>query len=207
MIGGNSPTIQQSIGWSSQRDKRPGLTAEAISVDNRSVTYESSDYRGWTTAVKRLQNVIGGTVQHLSDVVDVQAVDLNYTDRFIFEGDIGNADPSLILSADVLKLLAVDAARGAKLWHLHRGWFKTLYGKEYLINQNIDVQDAKSPAGAPVRSVQILSKAELRPDGSFEVSTLEDVLKTLHDECHNVFADCLSDYGRSMVGIEKREAI
>ena len=200
-IVGDSHTVKKTPGWTSHRGVHGGQTIEALSLDGRTLSYESSDYRGWTKAKKRLQTVLGGIVEDLAVVVDVQSVDLNYTDRFVFNGLPSEADTSPLLSDQVLKLIDEGAMKSRKLWHLHRGWFKELHGQDFLVNQNIDVQEGATPAGIVVRSLQILNKVELRPSQDYDAGGLEELLEVLHSEGLEVFAECLSVLGQKMVNL------
>lgn len=120
----------------------------------------------------------------------------------MFQGQPDRADPSPILSENVLSGINDRARAGISLWHLHRGWFEMIEGKNILVNQNIDVQDGQSTDGRPVRSIQILNRAEFRPEkDQFSLDSIDSVSEALHHLLKRQFCAVLTPTAMQMLSI------
>lgn len=198
-----APTVaQKASGWQSIRESSPGVVVEAIALNQGGFSYESTDYRGWDTAYKRVLSVSAEIVRQFATVVDFRSFGIDYMDRFVYQGDAGQASPSDILQDALLASLTEGARSGQFLWHLHRGWFERLNERSILMNQNVDAQDAKTHTGMEVRSLQIFTRAEFRPEPEqFVVQDLDDIADQLHILCNGAFSSILTDSAKQMVGL------
>lgn len=195
-------------GWQSQRLKVQGkVPAEAVVLNGENLVYESTEYRNWKTANNRFNSVCGGMLEILLNVVDIVSFSHDYTDRFVYRGDLKSSNPLELLDPSIAPLLSEDALSGKELWHLHRGWFETRNGHKYLINQNLDCQEGRDARNEPARSVQIYTKAERRSglENLLELG-LESVASDLHSICNGYFAKILCDNGRKLVKIDENGA-
>lgn len=203
------PSPEPSVGWQSQRLKGPSkIAAEAVVLNPESFVYESTEYRDWRTAKTRFISVCGELIRSLLDVVDLSSFSHDYTDRFVYKGDVNAAKPLEILDAAIAPLLSQDALDGSELWHLHRGWFEKRQNTKYLINQNLDCQEGRDlKNNEAVKSLQIYTKAEMRT-GLERVADigLENIASELHVICNMYFAKILCEDGRKMVRIEETGA-
>lgn len=203
MVG--PPVAQKVAGWQSIRESSPGVIIEAISLHQGGFSYESTDYRDWATAYRRFKSVANGVIQQFATVVDFRSFGLDYMDRFVYQGLPTEAEPSGILQAELLSCLTEGARSGQFLWHVHRGWFESLDGRSILMNQNVDAQDAKSHTGMDVRSLQIFTRAEFRPEPEqFVVGDLDVISNQLHVLCNEHFSSILTGAAKQMVGLEAK---
>ena len=88
------------------------------------------------------------------------SLSLEYFDRFVFQGPLNEASPKGLLVKDIMPLLPKEAAEGSELWHIHRGWYEKAGSSRLLVNQNFDIQDGISAAGAATRTLSLYSKVE-----------------------------------------------
>lgn len=198
----HAPTAQKVVGWQAIRESSSGVIVEAISLNPVAFSYESTDYRSWTTAYKRFHSVAADIIKQFATVVDFRSFALDYVDRFVYQGALTDAAPNGILRDELLACTTEGARNGKFLWHVHRGWFEKQDGRLILVNQNVDAQDAKSHTGTDVRSIQIFTRAEFRPDPEqFTVEELEEVSNKLHTLCNRHFSLILTDSAKQMVGL------
>lgn len=197
-----APIAQRVDGWASTRAATPGVISEALTLNQGSLSYETTDYRGWAVAFKRFSSVALEAIRTVSNVVDFRVFALEYQNRFIFQGIPSEADPEQVLQPELLKILSAGAQSGQYLWHLHRGWFESDADRSILMNQNIDAQDAKSPTGQDVRALQFLTRAEFRPTPEqFDMRDIEVIADQLHSLCKDTFAASLSPTARQLAGV------
>jgi uncharacterized protein (TIGR04255 family) len=198
-----APPVQKITGWQSVREASPGAIVEAVTVNQSGFTYESTDYRGWSTAYKRFHTVSCDFISQFCSVMDIRSFSLDYTDRFIFEGSPDQATPTEIVQPQLLASLTDGAKRGRDLWHVHRGWFQTQDGRSILMNQNIDAQDAKTHTGFDVRSLHLFTRAEFRPKPEqFDPKDLDEIANQLHSLCDTHFSSVLTAAAKRSVGLE-----
>lgn len=200
--GGAQLPTQTHTGWQAVRERAPGQIVEAISLDGASMIYESTEYRGWEKAFGRFKNLTKDILSEAAKVVNAAAIIHDYTDRFVFQGDAEKAAPVELLSEAVLAGLPESVLSGGELWHVHRGWFELGNGTKYLINQNFDAQQGKSPSQKDVRSLQIYTKAEQRADGTeVDISDLDANFNHMHLRCNAIVAAALSREMATRVGL------
>ncbi len=197
------PMVTHKVaGWQSVRESAPGMVVEAILLNQGGFSYESADYRGWETAHRRFLTVAADVISQVASVIDFKAIGMDYTDRFVFQGKPIDAKPEGILQAELLTSISDGARTGQFLWHLHRGWFEKQDGRTILMNQNIDAQEMKSHTGADVRSLQIFTRAEFRPEPEqFDLQDLDKISNHLHTLCNSQFSGILTDDAKQMVGM------
>jgi len=189
------------LGWDWQKLSPANSPLETFLVEKQHLVYETAEYTRWGNFISRFEEVALPTLEALIAVVDVAAVSLEYVDRFFFDGAPTEASPSGVLTG-FLGVLPDNAENGQDLWHLHRGWFEAIAGEQLLINQNFDAQDGALISGEPVRSLQMLTKTELRPASSeFDYSTLRPHLDSMHDRSNALFRNVLTEEMQGRVGL------
>lgn len=169
-------------GWQFTRNAANGAPLEAITCDAETVLYETAEYQRWEQFKRRAERIVVDIIEAASAAVDVRSMSVEYFDRFYFAGNPLDAEVALLLNDEGLGLHP-DAASGKSLWHLHRGWFHEVEaGDRALINQNFDAQEGSVQGSAsPVRSVAILTKAELRSsECDLDVAKFSENLEMMH---------------------------
>ncbi len=96
---------------------------ENLSIARSSISFESMNYTEW----KPFYEIINKITKHVTDItikaVDIQQVSLEYLHKFIFEGDIENADPRLVLKHLEPNIPETVFANGES-WDLSKGWLQ-----------------------------------------------------------------------------------
>jgi uncharacterized protein (TIGR04255 family) len=198
------PAASHQSGWVSVREKRPGEVVEAFSIDSGTMIHELTDYSTWEKTHQRFQSVSQEARSVLADVVDINSVVHDYFDRFVYSGVPSSADPASLIDQKVLTLVSDDARSGQELWHVHRGWFETIDGARYLVNQNIDAQEGRAPGGRPTRQVQVYTKVERRAISSdLAWEGLPEILVPMHRRCNQVFASILTPEYVTRMGLSE----
>ena len=187
--GGMIPQPQPvTNGWQFTRNAANNAPLEAVVFDGMSLTYETTEYQKWDTFKRRTKKVLDDLLQTACQSVDFQSVSMEYIDRFMYVGTATEAAVDDLL-IDIGPMLHASAASGKHLWHLHRGWFEELNHGKALINQNFDAQEGLvAGKNAPMRSLQVLTKAELRADSlDLSIEKYEENLETLHNLTKSYF--------------------
>ena len=195
------------VGWSSTRAQGVGhAVVEALSLQNSLLSYESSDYRGWTKAVARFQKICGDVLAEAGNLVNAASTTLEYTDRFVFQGVSTDARPDGILDATILALLPDSALSGRELWHVHRGWYEAVGDDRCLVNQNFDAQQGSTNFSKEVRSIQIFSKCEIRKDGlGFGMDEVGPKLQLLHRRSLELISSSIVADLATRIGLKQRD--
>jgi hypothetical protein len=101
-------------------------------------------YTRWAPFEGMLSKLLIPLIAEYSNTVSISAIQLDYTDRFIWSGTWDDFDSSTVLTLPG-ELVAARPAR-ARQWHSHSGWFDFLApGKRRLYNVNIDTAVAVVP--------------------------------------------------------------
>ncbi len=202
--GGFVPQPQQiTNGWQFTRNASNNAPLETVVFDGTSITYETTEYQRWDTFKRRTNKITADVLQIASQSVDYQSVSVEYIDRFMYLGKATEANVGdLLVNAGAM--LHADAATGKHLWHLHRGWFENFNGGKVLINQNFDAQEGiVAGENAPTRSLQVLTKAELRADSNdLSVEKYEENLEMLHDLTKSYFKDAIVKIQHEALGLK-----
>ncbi|MEP3776264.1 MAG: TIGR04255 family protein [Shimia thalassica] len=190
------------VGWELLRTNPSNQVLEAITFETNSLSYETADYSGWSSFRDRFVEVSNPVLIEVLDLVNIQAVSLEYVDRFLFEGKADEAAPGGLL-ADLESFLNDDALSGSVLWHLHRGWYAGRGSDRYLVNQNFDAKEAKT-TNSVERSVQLYTKIEKRiRQPEVDSNVLLPHLEFMHQQAVSVFASKLTDEAKVSVGLKK----
>ena len=184
---------EDSFGWHLQRGASQYGPTEVLALHRQAVIYETSDYSRWNFFIERAEKVVSSTLNRCADVDDIHVMTLEYIDRFIFDGNPDEARPSELFDG-IDGLLGEDALSGKQAWHIHRGWFETLGDDNILVNQNFDSQEAEFEDNKRTKSVQVITKLELRKILSeVDFSNIKLTLDVMHDRSNKVFGSLLTE--------------
>lgn len=142
-----SPNMPQAFGSSTR--------SEHLTISPEGFNWTSSSYVRWQPFIGGFEQIVLPFLTRALETVSVNAVKLEYWDRFYWSGNWSNFDPSRLLKKS-------DYAAGLlgrpREWHSHVGWFEPIEAYRRLVNVNIDVVEmTTSPDIAPRPSIGIYS--------------------------------------------------
>jgi len=202
--GGMIPQPQPvTNGWQFTRNATNNAPLEAVFFEGMTLTYETTEYQRWDAFKRRTKKVLDEVLKTACQSVDFQAVSVEYIDRFMYAGNATEARVDDLLR-DVGPMLHPNAVSGKHLWHLHRGWFEDFKDGKVLINQNFDAQEGVvAGQKAPTRSLQVLTKAELRADSlDLSIEKYEENLETLHNLTKSYFKAAIVETHYESLGLQ-----
>ncbi len=182
------PTItsKRMEGWQFQRRANSGKVSETLSLNPREFIYEATEYSRWNDFLKRYFDVSGSTLVqlHVGDKTDTKlhSLTLEYHDRFVFDGDQQKISPTGLIADPFLRVLPNFIVDQGGPWHLHRGWFVNGGAKNYLVQQNLDIQQGKRDDGQEVMSLAVMTRIvdqEIREN--VDRDSIEDILEQMHE--------------------------
>lgn len=209
VVGPAGPVVENTaagneVGWFATRTTGVNENAvEAANLQNSMMGYESTYYRGWDKAITRFNTVCGTVLAEAGRFVAASSVSLEYTDRFIFEGNPLLAKPDEIVCEEILRLLPESALSGRELWHVHRGWYETVEAERCLVNQNFDAHQAVVPSRArELRSIQIWTKFDIKPDRpGADLGTVIGSYNALHRLANDLVAASITPNMAKAIGL------
>lgn len=204
-INGPNAAVQPQVGpvqgWQFTRTSENGLPLEVIEMNGAELSYVSMTYGRWDLFKQRLSKVLGNIPMMLGDVLSRRVTILDYTDRFVFDGDPLRADATFLLG-DLARTVPDAAASGGELWHINRGWFQETSSRRILVNVNLATQDGRLDDKDNVRSVQAFTRTEVRHvEKDRGVEMLFEDLDVLHTVSKKAFGDSISDDAKKMIGM------
>ena len=192
---------QRLPGWQLVKFDSGSLPSETLSVNPVNLTYETDKYASWEDFSTRFEFVSAPFLVLLLDSADVSTLSIEYYDKFLFHGFIGEAKARQLLSDAVSSCLTDSALDFAEPFHLHRGWFSQHSGLRLLVNQNIDALDEQMPHGDSLRAVNILTKVDQRLPSDDHLSNLPATLAEMHDVANETFKAMLADDIAEKIGL------
>jgi len=204
-IGANG-TIQNTpsnaiSGWEFHKTV-PGTNqvVEAFHVESSYLSFEVLNYQGWGDFIKRFEAVAQETLSAICRLVDMNSISLEYIDRFVFAGDPKTASPESLLP-QISHSIGGAALAGEELWHVHRGWFEVVEGHKLLINQNLDCQEGNLAGQKPTKSIQILTKVDLREiPQQVDYIAVKPQIEMMHIKSKQVFGSVISEEMLTAIG-------
>lgn len=198
---------EEASGWDWQLLSAGNSPVETLVLEDSFLVYETAQYTGWQNFVDRYREVAVPTMTEVAGVTAVLSLSLEYFDRFVFHGEASEARPD-DLFPNISAQLHADAAGGKELWHYYRGWFEQTSGLKLLVNQNLDAQDAQLADGKAARSVQMMTKTELRLGvEGFESQSLETHLNVMHSRSIHLFRSIINPSLHAQVGLADKKNV
>jgi uncharacterized protein (TIGR04255 family) len=174
-----------------------------------SITVRTGRYVRWEPFIGQFEELLLPLHQIYSDVVTVQSLQLDYSDRFLWTGSWEDFDWKLLLRDDA-QFVAGRAASVQGPWHSHSGWFESGARSRRLVNVNIDLSEVINPAsGLNAPSVAILTL--LRDDMTVpedpiytDGASVQSGLEQLHNELKTLFEQIITVPMAQRIGLRQR---
>lgn len=173
-----------------------------------SIVWHTSRYIRWRPFFSHYESVTSFILENFLQSVSVASLQIEYWDRFLWEGDWASVNYDHLLNAGAQ--VARPPTRSMKEWHSHAGWFETEDGLRRLINLNVDVAEYVSPTqgGVPSVGIYTMLRDEMNAPGFGSVSPSEqsltylmDRLDKMHVASKRVLADAISDGMKNRIGL------
>lgn len=189
---------------------------EEVHIHRNRFSYIAMNYERWTNFRARSFSLIGSYITTALQAVNIQGAQLEYWDRFVFEGPLNEVayDELIRRGSSHVPSFPFDTDQ---LWHSHAGYFKPRSdGVRRLVNVNVDAIDVLEtrpdapPAEAPLlkRSLGFYSMAQdtLPPEPAITetpgaLSTLDDLHATLKE----VFADVITSEAADRISLLSKD--
>ena len=169
---------------------------ENLVISRSSVSFEVVNYTEW----KPFDEIINKITKHVTDItvktVDIHELSLEYWYKFIFEGEIENADPRLVLKHLEPNIPETVFANG-ELWDLSKGWLQAVgnTNEKVIVKLNYKGQDAtnvKTETRHKMTAIYTVAAfKKIYSENSFG-SLAKDTQK-LHKVSKDVFSNSLVD--------------
>lgn len=182
-------------GWVLKR----GSTTEEAGFRDLTFGYVSTEYGRWENLETRFWEVFRDALSTALENIDLAQINLEYWDRFIFDGNPSAADARSLL-AEVDPSVPPESISGATLWHSHAGWFEQREGSPVLINRNFDAID-QTLEDEVRRVLNIFTLVNLRPQRSMVLAEVEDALNYLHNRSLLLFGNSIREEFRRAIGL------
>jgi len=195
---------------------------EELAIRRNQFVYTTILYDRWSNFKGRIVDLLWWALNQALPLVDVEAVKLEYWDRFNFVGVPSEAAYREILRAESRYIPSFPLDDG-ELWHSHIGFF-TAPGASArrLINLNVDVLDLVSAATQgsstpsegseqpePQRSVGIYSMAQdtVNAEKIQTSAAIEPILDEMHGVLKGVLADVITDEAARRISLDPEASI
>ncbi len=183
-----------------------GQIAKQVQITRFNCLFIVSDYTRWADLVNEVSTLLNQLSSALSGQgILVAAVGLQYSDRFVWRGQIGNLKLSEVFLTDS-PYISPNGLSCADAWHSHHGYLAdsgTPVQHKRLDNVNVNVMD--EPQGG--RAIQILTSHRASLGTPLRGGDIAATIVALEDEMHKVnkdiFKKLLTEELRSKINLSE----
>lgn len=136
------PAQMQMTGIILHRSAPDGSMERELRVDTASITLKTARYTRWSAIWEDTKRYYSALINaYLDNGSKISNISVNFVDKFIWDGEIKDFDPSLLLNKKS-EYIANYIFTLRDLWHFHTGSFLRADEKtKRLININVDCLD------------------------------------------------------------------
>jgi len=160
-----------------------GPDGSQLSVMPNIVIWQTSKYVRWKPFSGQFSTFAAPIVERFLEHAAINAVKLEYWDRFVWTGLQTDMDPALLLREN-LRLVAPFVVQKGKVWHSHCGWFEPgPAGCRRLTNVNVDVVDVAVRPNEPLRptiGIYTMLQDDHSVGGATRINEVVSVSSKLH---------------------------
>ncbi|WP_420006539.1 TIGR04255 family protein [Arenibacterium sp. LLYu02] len=179
-------------------------TVEGARFTKELAVISSVSYGTWSGFKEEYERVMVPFLKKVLLATSLRAVKLEYSDRFVFDGDPSAADVSQIVETSKLGL--PDNAFGQGFpWHSRRGWFVPADNGAILVNLDIAESQVahRDEPQKPLLSIHLGTMLEARFDAHVDdVQELNNIVEQLHNQSKGVTRSALTVDAANMIGLE-----
>jgi len=184
-----------------KRSTNEGRLVDEVLIGSKHISIRTRQYRRWDNFFHLISNLIRPMADACPPVSDVQAIRLEYLDRFLAVSD--QADHFQVLLADSKYLVPAVAEKTSDL-HVHSGWFDNLESETIrrLTNVNVDVLTRPvATAAGHRRRITILTLGRVECLNGPLDHPIER-FKPLHSHLNATFRGIISPDAAARVGLK-----
>lgn len=204
-----TPAIRRA-GQSLQKLLPDGTPALELRIEPQRIGLIVRRYTRWADIRSLATKYLGGLLGHYISRRTLQSVSLAYTDRFFWDGNSEDAQPSSLLRENA-KYLAPHVLHETDLWHSHSGRFVKVDAKiKRLVQVNTDCID-QDLRGVSRRVIAVTTNladifgqpgyATLDVPKDAAASFACERLDSLHSESKVMLADVINDQMCKRIGL------
>ncbi len=182
---------------------------QQLALVPNALTWATQNYVRWSQFSSEFSKIASPIIEEYEAITSISSIQLEYWDRFIWDGDWISFDVHKLLDNDS-QFLAPKAINAEKEWHNHIGWFEDIDEIRRLWNVNIDVVGIAESVGSVRPSVGIYSMARDQillngEPGLFESQFVKLRLDGLHDALKNVLKGLICRQMARKIGLDSGE--
>ena len=148
------PTQSEVHGFVMSKTAPNGVVETELRLEQSSITFRTTVYTRWNTVWALAQRYLDAFAEVYAINSSIAAISLNFTDKFVWVGDIDSCSPKLLLKP-TSKYVAPHVFELDDLWHSHTGAFLRVNANiKRLLNVNVDYLH-EEPMSGPRRLVGI----------------------------------------------------
>lgn len=198
-------------GFVLQSMERDGSVSSELRVETASITYRTDTYTRWHDVWSNAKKYFDILIPKYLDYSEIVSINLTYVDKFVWDGEISECQPTLLLRNNS-EYVCSHVYDSGELWHSHTGKFLRVEDKlKRLLNLNIDCLDEKEASGSDKRVVKILTvitdninqpgykTVEIKSDTV--VDFIDEHMRKLHIFSKNTFGKIICDEMCKRIGL------
>ena len=191
----------------------PGLQIDftrQLLVDPSSVIFRTSRYRSWAEEKAEIGRIFAPLLEITSSIVGLSAIRLEYLDRFVFQGDAGDAKVGdLLLSESGLISPHVFGRTGP--WHANTGYLVPAEGKALasVVQLNVECVNIRStPIGSEQVAVNVMSAQEDRnpkfgvAEDAYDAHFVLERFEEMHTRLKDLLAHVITSDMQRRIGMK-----
>ena len=125
---GRSPDPSFPGGFLLQDMERDGSISSELRVETASMTYGTDTYNRWQDVWSKAKKYFNILIPQFLSYSKIVSINLTYVDKFVWDGEISECQPSLLLRNNS-EYICSHVYNSGELWHTHTGKFVGVEGK------------------------------------------------------------------------------
>jgi uncharacterized protein (TIGR04255 family) len=185
------------------RSKPDGSREKELLIERSSIAFKTSFYTQWDSIWGQARQYLSPVAKLYASHVRLLGISLNYSDKFIWHGDLAKCKPNMLLR-EQSKYLCSHIFDVTDLWHSHTGAFLQADSKtRRLLNLNIDILNESNIVAGDKRIIAITSvltdflnqpgyeASNVQGDDVFEL--IDSHMESMHVFGKKILAEILTD--------------
>lgn len=177
-----------------------------VSIMPNVIALMTPQYVRWGHFQDLISRILGPICEAFNEVVSLNAVRLEYWDRFVWTGTWEDFDASLLIDISS-GYIAPRVLEVEKEFHSHCGWFAYDGPVRRLVNINIDAQEGiQGSARIPSIGFYTMAQDQVASEDKqheFEVTSVSEQFNNVHAELKKLFASLIVNEYAAKIGLTR----